>query len=90
MSGTHREIIWEHAWKYARNLFRRISLPKQFLNLRPQKAVFSQETSHAASGAIQSSTLVSMPHGNLILKRGDRHEQAEILGHTIRYVQARN
>jgi hypothetical protein len=58
VAGTHRGVIWEHAWKYARNLFRRISLPKQLLNLRPQKAVFSQASRLAASGAIQSSTLV--------------------------------
>jgi hypothetical protein len=90
VAGTHRGVIWEHAWKYARNLFRRISLPKQLLNSRQQKTVFSQANRSAASEAIQSSTLVSMPHGILLPKQGDRHEQAEILGYTIRYEQARS
>jgi hypothetical protein len=59
VAGKHRGVIRESAWKYARNLFRRIPLPKQLLYSRTQKADFSQASRPAASVAIQSNTLVS-------------------------------
>jgi hypothetical protein len=59
VADTHRAIIWEHAWKYARNLFWRKSFPKQLLNLRPQKAVGSQTRRVAAAAAPQRSALMS-------------------------------
>lgn len=58
VTGTHRGILGEHAWKYARNLFRRESLPKQFLNLRPEITVLSQSSGFAASDSSQRGTLM--------------------------------
>jgi hypothetical protein len=56
-TDTHRGVIWEHAWKYACNLFSKVVLPKKLLNLRPQIAS-SQANGFAASGTIQCGTVM--------------------------------
>jgi len=89
VADTHRGVIWEHAWKYARNLFWRISFPKQLLNLRPQKAVGSQARRVATAAAPQRSTLMSKNRAvTPPPKRVDQPERVGILGYTTRYEQA--
>lgn len=58
LTGTQQGVILGHAWKYARNLFQRVSLPKQFLNVRLQKAVYGQASRHATCESIHRGTLM--------------------------------
>jgi hypothetical protein len=58
LADTHREIVREHTWQYARDLLRRVPLFEQLLDLRPQETIRRQQSRFTTVRSSHASTLL--------------------------------
>jgi hypothetical protein len=58
VADTHREIVKEHTWQYARDLLRRVPLFEQLLDLRPQETIKRQQSGFTTVRSSHASPLL--------------------------------